>query len=86
MPRLFDITSCQVSSFSPETTIILFFHFTCACVFSRQRAVAGLDEHLLSVGLDHVDVFADLLESHLERNDPNKLVRPTWNDAAVDCI
>lgn len=45
----------------------LSFTFTCAGVFSGRWPVTGLNKHLLSIGLDHVNVFADLLERHLEK-------------------
>ena len=47
--------------------LLLSLSFTCAGVFSRRWPVTGLDKHLLSVSLDHVNIFADLLERHLEK-------------------
>lgn len=44
------------------------FHFTCAGVFPGRWPVTGLDKHLLSISLDHVNIFADLLERHLKNN------------------
>lgn len=43
----------------------LLLPFTCA-VLSGRWPVTGLDKHLLAIGLDHVDILADLLEGHLE--------------------
>lgn len=38
---------------------------TCGGMFFRRRSVAGFNEDLLSAGLHHVNIFADLLEGHL---------------------
>lgn len=45
---------------------------TCA-VLPGGSPVPGLDEHLLPVGLDHVNVLADLLEGHLKGGGIQKL-------------
>lgn len=42
-------------------------YITCTGVFPGWRPVTGLDENLLPAGLDHVNIFADLLERHLEQ-------------------
>lgn len=49
-----------------HTKSVLSFGFTCAGVLSFCWPVTGLNKHLLSVSLDHVNIFADLLESHLK--------------------
>lgn len=45
---------------------------TRAGVFPRQWAVTRLDENLLPVCFHHMDVFANLLKRHLEKNEDQK--------------